>query len=365
MSERDADTLANGGFLYVEEGEYDDLKPAYDFIPGMLCDNTVAIIYGPPGSGKTFYALHLLCCAALGRPVFGETPEKRNGLYIGLEGEANIKARIQAWCVQNREKSNPIDYRLGPFHLADENAVDRLIERMQAREIRFVVIDTLSIASAGMDEISGAVMTEIVNVLHRIKRETGACVAALAHTGKNEKAGIRGHSSQLGNVDTTIELVVHNKETVTAGGKSRVIEHEVTLRTPRSANVRKQRDGESNGKWLFTLALHDTSTLDARGRPVRSPALEESGLEAFVDYEEPDAADAEPPLTKREREAIAVLDKLREKYRRIGPPTVDQLRRALRREKWGPKGESAWRSAFKRLLDKLDIDSNDAIEQSP
>lgn len=359
------DALPDDGLLFVERGRYDRLKPSFDFIPGMLHDASVAIIYGPSGSGKTFFALHLLCSAALARPLFGEAIEQRKGLYVGLEGEAHIKARIQAWCAANKVDANPIDYALGTFHLADSDAVDALIEHMLERGIQFVVIDTLSIAMAGLDEIAGQQMTLVVNALHKIKRETGACVVAIAHTGKNEKAGIRGHSSQLGNVDTTIEIVCHNKETVREGNKVRVIETEVTLATPRSATVRKQRDGEGNCKWPFTLALKETPLTDARGRAVCSPAVEE--CERFTDLDEPAASTPAKALSKADSEAIDVLTELAAKHDRlgIGAPTVEHLRKALKRSQWrADKSGSAWRMAFKRFADKLDLDSNGGIEHA-
>ncbi len=359
------DALPDDGLLFVERGRYDRLAPSFDFIPGMLHDSTVAIIYGPSGCGKTFFALHLLCSAALGRPLFGDAVEKRKGLYVGLEGEAAIKARIQAWCVANKVESNPIDYALGRFHLAEKDDVDALIAYIADNGIQFVVIDTLSIAMAGLDEIAGQHMSVVIDGLHRIKRETGACVVALAHTGKNEKAGIRGHSSQLGNVDTTIEISCHNKETIREGNKVRIVEHEVTLATPRSATARKQRDGEGNRKWPFVLALKETAMTDARGRPVSSPAVDE--CERFTDLDDTPDAKPDKAISKSAGEAMDVLDELAAKHERlgIGAPTIDHLRKALKRAKWGAdKAAPAWRMAFKRIADKLELDSNGAIEHA-
>ncbi len=356
-------TLASDELHFYAPSNYDLLPHSFDFIPGMLHDATVGIIYGPPGSGKTFYAIHLLCSTALGRVVFGEQTQVGKGLYIGLEGEASIKVRIQAWCLQNGVDANPITYALGKFHLADDSDMEALILYMVTNGIEFVVIDTLSIAAAGVDEISGAEMTAVIGRLHQIKRETGACVIALAHTGKNEKAGIRGHSSQLGNVDTTIEIVVHNKEIVADGKRTKIVERDIELGTPRSANVRKQRDGESKGKWAFTLAMHETATLDARGRPVRGPALQEGGLEAFKDWE----VEVAPAALLNEHEAAAMktLSKLISLHERhgLGPVTVDQFRKALKRDGWRQEAKpSTWRMGFKALVGKLPIDSNLYIE---
>ncbi|HVZ99148.1 MAG TPA: AAA family ATPase [Caulobacterales bacterium] len=354
-----ADKIPKGGLLYIAAGGYDSLAPSFDFIPGLLHDRTVGIIYGPPGSGKTFLAIHLLCCAALGLPVFGRQPDERRGLYVGLEGESAIKARIQAWCAQHRVDSNPIDYALGSFDLLDdEGSVDGLIKNMKELGTQFVVIDTLSMAMVGVDEIAGRDMSLVLDALHKIKRETGACVVAIDHTGKNEKAGARGHSSKLGNVDTSIEILVHNKETKQEGKKVRIIEHPVKLGTPRSAKVKKQRDDEGGLEFRFVLTLRETATMDARGRPISRPALDES--EHFKEWppeEEPDAETAarEHQLTRRDREAIGVLERLTVKLGRSGPPSRGQFRAALEKARWCDElNKASWNRTFRRLIAKLE-----------
>lgn len=356
------DELPESGLMYVRPGEVDALAPAYDFIPDLLHDGTVAMIYGAPGSGKTFFAIHLLCTTALGLPTFGVTPEKRNGLYIALEGEAGIKARIMAWGAQNDVDSSPIHYALGRFSIAGEGDKDvsDLIDYMRRHRIGFVVIDTWSLAMAGLDEISGQHMSAGLDALHRIKRETGACVVAIAHTGKNEKAGIRGHSSQLGNVDTTIELVCHNRETVHEGNKTRIIEHEITLATPRSAIVRKQRDGEGGKRVHFTLALQNTPFRDARGNVLRRPAVCERDAFPELPADEDDIPQPRP-LTARESEAADILARLNRTLGRAGPATMGQFRNALKRAGWGPENSGSWRRAFHDLKNHMETDSNDAV----
>lgn len=358
---RRKDTIPDSGLLFVRPGEIDSLAPAYDFFPDVLHDSTVVMIYGPPGSGKTFLAIHLLCSAALGRPTFGVTPDKRTGLYVALEGEAGVKARIMAWCDPRDLDESPIHYALGRFSIAAEgdSDVSGLIDYMLEHGIKFVVIDTWSLAMAGLDEISGQHMSAGLDALHRIKRETGACVVAIAHTGKNEKAGIRGHSSQLGNVDTTIEVVCLNRETMHDGKKAHVVEHPVTLTTPRVAVVRKQRDGEGGRRLPFTLALYETPFRDARGNVLSRPALVEHEDFPTLPPEEGEDSPGRP-LTAREQEAADILDALNRKLGRAGPASIEQLRKTLKLKGWGPDNPGSWRRAFHDLKARMEIDSNDA-----
>lgn len=337
------------GLRYTEAGAYDDDAPTFDFLPGLLHDGTVAFVYGPPGSGKTFFILHLLCGTALGRPVFGLTPDKRRGLYIGLEGDAGIKSRIAAWCAQNGVDENPIDYARGPFNLADESAQDvsDLIAYMKEQGIQFVVLDTYAMATAGLDEVSGAHMTFAMNQLHRIKAETGACVVAIAHTGKDKSKGIRGHSSLLGNADTTIELQVHAKDASAAEDAP------VTNETPRSAIVRKQRDGRTGKKLYFGLIERGTPFRNARGETVTSLAVNEH--EHFTAYaEEPEG----PRLPSGvDTLALETLEGLKWRDRRLGMPlTREGFKVALWRNGWRSESKSADARdrAFRRLMQSLE-----------
>lgn len=366
--------LPTKGLAFIPSGEFDALKPSLDFIPGMFCDNSVALVWGPSQSGKTFFAIHALCCAATGRQMFGMDVERRRGLYVGLEGEANVKARIQAWCAMNgvAEDSNPIDYALGRFTLTSDEGEDsdvaKLIDYMQDRKIRFVIIDTLAMAMTGYDEISGQHMSWVIDALHHIKRATGACVVAIDHTGKNIKAGERGHSSKRGNVDTSIEIQVHNIERRMLGNRVQVVEHDITPDMRRTAYVKKQRDMEGAGvaRWSFGLTTKVTPTVNARGDFVKSLAVDES-CDRFKDLTADGAeltaeinagAVAAVALSEREREAQDVLrDEMNRRRERYGSPdmTPEQFRRALVKAGWGPSKPASWRSAWLRLRERLTV----------
>lgn len=335
---------------YTEAGAYDDDAPTFDFIRGLLHDGTVAFVFGPSGSGKTMLAIHLLCCTAMGRPVFGLTTEKRRGLYVGLEGDAGIKSRIAAWCVQNGVASNPIDYARGPFNLGDETGQDitDLIAYIQENGIQLVVVDTYAMATAGLDEVSGAHMTFALNQLHRIKAETGACVLAIHHTGKNEKAGMRGHSSLFANSDTVIELQVHAKDMGVAG------EPQVTNETPRSAIVKKQRDGRTGQRFYFGLVERETHFRNARGEAVTSLAVNEN--EQFTAYVEEVEEAAHLP-SGVDALALETLERLKHRGRLLDTPiTRDAYRKLLKREEWRSNATSSntWDRAFARLVERLE-----------
>lgn len=347
---------------FFDVGEYDDLEASMDFVRDVLFDRTVVNVYGPSGAGKTFIVLHMVCSAALERDVFGKKTEKREALYVGLEGEPNIKVRLKAWCVKNGIQRSPISYALGAFDLADDRCVNQIIERARKKRFDVIIIDTLAMAMVGLDEISGQHVSIVLDALHRIKRETGACVIVIDHTGKNLRAGARGHSSKLGNVDTSIEIQVHNTRIVQRQGKRVELVDPIRPETPRSLVVHKQRDAEGGGgvRFRFTLTKHETDVRNARGERVASLAVDES--EHFKEWPEEEDTAQMPTLTTRDSEALEILHALNRRLGRAGPASLDQLQRALKRENWGPKNPAAFRKAWERLKAKLDIDSNGAVE---
>lgn len=350
---RGKDKLPESGLLFIPAGEYDQLPPTEYILEGTLAINSVGMFSGASGAGKTFAAIYTQVAIASGRSIFGLAVAKLSCLYVGLEGETAIKARIAACCDQLSLDSSPLHYALGQFNIANEEDVAGLIDYMLRHRIGYVVIDTLSLAIAGLDENTGQAMTMVMEVLHRIKRETGACVMAVAHLGKNPKAGVRGHSSQHGNADTVLEVMVHNVERVRDGRmKAREIEHPVTLATPRSLVVRKQRDGEGGKRLRFSLALRDTPFRDTRGNVMRSPAVCEH--EAFTDHGVEDDAPDRPAGV--DALVLDTLEVLKRRSRRLELPVCrDDLRHALEREGWrsdvtGP----TWRQAFSRLVKRLE-----------
>jgi RecA/RadA recombinase len=61
----------------------------------------VAAIYGKPGAFKSFLAMHLALCVAVGRPWAGRAVTKAPVIYIGAEGAAGLRKRkagyVKAW----------------------------------------------------------------------------------------------------------------------------------------------------------------------------------------------------------------------------------------------------------------------------
>ena len=84
--------------------------------------------------------------------------------------------------------------------------------------------------------------------------------------------------------------------------------------------------------------------------------------EAFPDLgEEVGVTPQQRQLTRREQDAADILEALNRRLGRAGPAGVEQFRRALKREGWGPENATTWRSAFRDLKPRMEMGDHDAV----
>jgi hypothetical protein len=212
-----------------------------DFVQGLLCEGSAAVVYGESNAGKTFWTTDLALHVATGLIWNGRRVEQGGVIYCVLEGNKGFRNRVAGWRTQNK----------GPCHfgaiesslnlLAPKGDVDELIALIKdaagqlSVPVRLVVIDTLSRALAGGNENAPEDMGALVKNMDRIRRETGACILFVHHSGKDQARGMRGHSLLRAAIDTEIEVVCDE-----ATGA-------------RQAQVLKQRELQKGDIFGFTL----------------------------------------------------------------------------------------------------------------
>ena len=168
----------------------------------------LACIYGPSGSSKSFLALDLSLSVACKSEWFGLKIKCVPVVYLVLEGLQGFIKRINAWIAQNKirpKKFFLIRDDINLFNFAD---VSDLVASLQ--EANFVngliVIDTLNQACPGVDENSVKEISQVLNHLKFIQRETNSLTLIVHHSGKDVNRGLRGSSSIRAALDTSIEV---------------------------------------------------------------------------------------------------------------------------------------------------------------
>lgn len=168
----------------------------------------LAVMYGEPGSGKSFAALDMAAAIARGIEWRGLRTKKLRVLYVAAEGAAGFLWRLEAYC-----RANAIE-RIGMGVIADAPNLHKgpdanaLLAQIKARgQVDLVVIDTLSAVSPGANENTSEDMGRVLSTCKKIARETGATILLIHHSGKDQTRGSRGWSGIKGAVDAELEVL--------------------------------------------------------------------------------------------------------------------------------------------------------------
>lgn len=197
-------------------------------IKGVLPQKGLAIIYGAPGSGKSFFVADLVAHVSAPHKTHWRDKKAITGgvAYCFLEGGLGAQNRISA-IKENigdlgRFFSYPDSMNLSSAPLPPDESRPRVAEcdakrlvasiLAQQGEVSVVVVDTFSRAMSGKDENSSTEMTSFIAAMDYIAKELDCLVVVVHHSGKDQSRGARGHSSLLGAIDTEIEITRPNKE---------------------------------------------------------------------------------------------------------------------------------------------------------
>lgn len=172
---------------------------------GILPKPCLAVLYGEPGSGKSFVALSLALTVTLGGPWLGKATERAKVLYIAAEGVLGLKNRIAAHKVRWDIESLNVRFLPRAVNIMDEDEVGRLIRLLKQKDFNpdCIIIDTLARVTVGADENSAKDMGKAIAELDRLKNETGAAVLVIHHTRKGGDSE-RGSSALRGAADVMI-----------------------------------------------------------------------------------------------------------------------------------------------------------------
>ena len=192
-----------------------DIGDTQWLIEDIIPNESLIILYGQSGCGKTFIALDMTLHIAHNIPWKKQSIVK-HGIIIYCIGEGinGLSHRIKAWhdyndCVLNAPfVILPID----AISFAEQANIDKMVATIEEiREhyqlpISMIVIDTLSKASVGYDENSSKDMGLFLYNFDIIKKYFKTSIMFIHHSGKNTYKGMRGSSYLLGSVDTVIQV---------------------------------------------------------------------------------------------------------------------------------------------------------------
>lgn len=174
----------------------------------LITEKSLSVLYGPPGSGKSFIALSMAKSIQtgvdfLGYPVRHPCPV----LYVAAEDIHGFRTRIRAW--KQHHQAPPADHEikfLGQSVILNEPSnLSRIVRAIEEVQAGFVILDTFARCTPGVDENSAKDMGKVVQVIDEIRSKTDVGVLLVHHSGKDIGRGARGSNALLGAVDTEIQ----------------------------------------------------------------------------------------------------------------------------------------------------------------
>jgi len=219
-------------------------EPVEWLIDGVIPERSFIALYGPPGSFKSFHALHIAHCVATKKDWMGRRVKKSGAvLYLCGEGFGGIGARIKACKIHHKiENGAPIyvvRHQLNLRSSAEDfnalmMAIVQLVEQT-GMEFCLTIVDTLARAFGGGNENSSEDMGAFITAMGKIQEFLNCALMVLHHSGKDAAKGLRGHSSLLGAVDTELELLRFDEQMKGV------------------LTISKQKDGADNERFGFEM----------------------------------------------------------------------------------------------------------------
>lgn len=195
---------------FLPDSEFENRPPRQWLIPSILPREGIALVFGPPGCGKSFLTMAWSLCIASGTPWLGRPVLQGPVAYIAGEGSFGIGPRIRAWKTHHSFTGDSgVRWFDESVILQDASHVNELITAFTEdfpEPPVLVVIDTLSRCSGGADENSNTEMAKVIATADILQQQFHCTVLIVHHSGKDKDRGPRGASSLVGNTETIIAV---------------------------------------------------------------------------------------------------------------------------------------------------------------
>ena len=202
--------LKQDRFKLETTAEFVVRRKATWLIKGVLPRANFGVFYGASGSGKSFFVFNMAAAIARGIDWRGHKTTKARVLWIAAEGQEDMRKRAFGYCMSEGIDPSELDMMFisNAPNLLEITDVKLLIAEIKKHgEFDLIVIDTLAQVMAGGNENSGEDMGKVMGYCKEITRQTGAMVAPVHHSGKDESRGARGWSGLRAACDFEYEVL--------------------------------------------------------------------------------------------------------------------------------------------------------------
>lgn len=291
---RAEENVSRSGFHFVRATEIEPTPPQW-LVKGFFEADSLGVVYGPPGSYKSFLALDLACSVASGVPFLGIYPVKGKGpvLYVAGEGMNGLARRRKAWEIER--SAQPVEhlyFASMPANLCNSDFMVQVgaavaeIAETDAPPV-LLVIDTWS-RNIGGDENGSQDTATAIAALDALRKPHGMTCLIVHHSGwatEGQAVRLRGSTVLLAASDFSYRCI--KKE------DTGILENQ------------KQKDGRTPEPLAFGLVDVDIPGLvDEDGGAVRSAVLRPTDMP-------PDSAGGKTPARaqgENQKKALEALN---------------------------------------------------------
>jgi hypothetical protein len=252
-------------------------------VKGLIPRVGIAVVWGPPKCGKSFWTFDLAMHSALGWDYRGRRVVSGTVVYCAFEGAEGFKARATAFRQQhNIDPDAAVPFYLVPLRLDlvkdHRGLIASIREQIGDTNPVSVTLDTLNRSLAG-SESSDEDMTAYLNAADAI-REAFGCVVIIVHHCGVDGTRPRGHTSVTGTADVQLAVKRDAADNVLV-----TVEH-----------MKDGPEGDVIGSRLERVEL----VTDEDGDPITSCVI------VPVEISETNAAEG-PRLTKNQQTMFSIL----------------------------------------------------------
>lgn len=184
-------------------------RPKVEYIvENIVAEGSVNLWYGQWGSKKTWSAIDLGVCVAMGKDWLGMQVKQNTVLIIDEEsGDSRLADRIKLTMKgESADANTPIkSVSLAQFNLLKQPSdAIYLLDLIKQVGAKMVIIDALADIMLGGDENSVKDTQPVFACLRKIAEVSGASMIVIHHA--NKLGGYRGSSAIAGAIDTMVKI---------------------------------------------------------------------------------------------------------------------------------------------------------------
>ena len=185
-----------------------DSNPDF-LIDGLLEKNSLALVFGRPASGKSFFAVDMAASIATGKDFHGLSVAKGDVVYVAGEGHRGLKRRFIAWATHHGVPIEDIQVMISrtAMNYLEKEAITMFEKELSLAveaglKPKLFIIDTVARNYGGGDENSNTDMGRFIKAIDQFNDKFKCATLLVHHSGHSNSQRGRGASSLKGALDT-------------------------------------------------------------------------------------------------------------------------------------------------------------------